>query len=45
VDGRGNVLKDVDDPNVPSLLSIPLLGYRYVFRIEHGPCHISMAGK
>ena len=27
VDGRGNVLKDFDDANVPSLLSIPLLGW------------------
>jgi uncharacterized protein len=29
VDGRGGVLADFDDPNVPSLLSIPLLGFRY----------------
>jgi meiotically up-regulated gene 157 (Mug157) protein len=27
VDGLGGSLKDFDDPNVPSLLSIPLLGY------------------
>lgn len=27
VDGLGNSLSDFDDPNVPSLLSIPLLGY------------------
>ena len=27
VDGLGGVRKDFDDPNVPSLLSIPLLGY------------------
>jgi len=27
VDGMGNSLSDFDDPNVPSLLSIPLLGY------------------
>jgi len=27
VDGIGNVLKDFDDANVPSLLSIPLLGW------------------
>jgi meiotically up-regulated gene 157 (Mug157) protein len=27
VDGLGNALADFDDPNVPSLLSIPLLGY------------------
>ena len=27
VDGQGGVLSDFDDPNVPSLLSIPLLGY------------------
>jgi meiotically up-regulated gene 157 (Mug157) protein len=29
VDGLGQALKDFDDPNVPSLLSIPLLGYRH----------------
>lgn len=29
VDGMGGVLADFDDPNVPSLLSIPLLGYRH----------------
>jgi meiotically up-regulated gene 157 (Mug157) protein len=29
VDGLGRALKDFDDPNVPSLLSIPLLGYRH----------------
>jgi uncharacterized protein len=27
VDGLGKALVDFDDPNVPSLLSIPLLGY------------------
>jgi uncharacterized protein len=27
VDGRGNSLADTDDPNVPSLLAAPLLGY------------------
>lgn len=27
VDGRGNALSDMDDPNVPSLLAAPLLGY------------------
>ena len=27
VDGNGNVLSDFDDANVPSLLSIPLLGW------------------
>lgn len=27
VDGMGGALADFDDPNVPSLLSIPLLGY------------------
>ena len=27
VDGRGNALTDYEDPNVPSLLAIPLLGY------------------
>jgi meiotically up-regulated gene 157 (Mug157) protein len=27
VDGKGNVLSDFDDANVPSLLSIPLLGW------------------
>ncbi len=27
VDGMGNSLLNFDDPNVPSLLSIPLLGY------------------
>ena len=27
VDGLGNALTDYEDPNVPSLLSIPLLGY------------------
>eukprot|EP00123_Amoebidium_parasiticum_P008515 comp18859_c3_seq1/m.20908 comp18859_c3_seq1/g.20908 ORF comp18859_c3_seq1/g.20908 comp18859_c3_seq1/m.20908 type:complete len:593 (-) comp18859_c3_seq1:362-2140(-) len=29
VDGLGNTLYDFDDPNLPSLLSIPLLGYRH----------------
>jgi meiotically up-regulated gene 157 (Mug157) protein len=28
VDGLGNALFDFDDPNLPSLLAIPLLGYR-----------------
>ena len=27
VDGLGNQLVDFDDPNIPSLMSIPLLGY------------------
>lgn len=27
VDGRGSALSDTDDPNVPSLLAAPLLGY------------------
>jgi uncharacterized protein len=27
VDGQGGVLADFDDPNLPSLLAIPLLGY------------------
>eukprot|EP00884_Botryococcus_braunii_P022907 jgi/Botrbrau1/92/Bobra.0022s0082.1 len=29
VDGLGNALVDFDDPNLPSLLSMPLLGYRH----------------
>lgn len=29
MDGFGNSLADFDDPNVPSLLSIPLLGYTH----------------
>ena len=29
VDGLGNSTTDFDDPNIPSLLSIPLLGYRH----------------
>jgi len=29
VDGLGNKLVDFDDPNLPSLLSIPLLGYHH----------------
>ncbi len=29
MDGLGNALTDYEDPNVPSLLSIPLLGYPY----------------
>lgn len=29
VDGLGNTLLDFDDPNIPSLLAIPLLGYSY----------------
>lgn len=29
VDGLGNHLVDFDDPNIPSLLSIPLLGYKH----------------
>lgn len=27
VDGLGHTLTDFDDPNLPSLLAIPLLGY------------------
>jgi meiotically up-regulated gene 157 (Mug157) protein len=27
VDGRGNSLLDFDDPNLPSLLAMPLLGF------------------
>ena len=27
VDGLGNHLTDFDDPNLPSLLALPLLGY------------------
>ncbi|KAL4449424.1 hypothetical protein ABPG77_007068 [Micractinium sp. CCAP 211/92] len=27
VDGKGNSLTDFDDPNIPSLVSIPILGY------------------
>lgn len=27
VDGKGNSLTDFDDPNIPSLVSIPMLGY------------------
>jgi meiotically up-regulated gene 157 (Mug157) protein len=27
VDGRGNALLDFDDPNLPSLLAMPLLGF------------------
>ena len=29
VDGLGQSLHDFDDPNLPSLLAIPLLGYKY----------------
>ena len=29
VDGRGNFLLQYDDANMPSLLGIPLIGYRY----------------
>lgn len=29
VDGLGNALVDFDDPNLPSLLAMPLLGYEY----------------
>jgi len=29
VDGRGGVLADFDDANVPSLLATPLLGFEY----------------
>lgn len=29
VDGLGNHLSDFDDPNIPSLMSVPILGYRY----------------
>ncbi|PSC74838.1 glycosyl hydrolase [Micractinium conductrix] len=28
VDGQGSSLTDFDDPNIPSLVSIPMLGYR-----------------
>jgi meiotically up-regulated gene 157 (Mug157) protein len=29
VDGLGNSLYDFDDPNLPSLLAVPLLNYKY----------------
>jgi uncharacterized protein len=29
VDGLGSAVADFDDPNLPSLLAIPLLGYRH----------------
>jgi hypothetical protein len=29
VDGLGNALTDFDDPNLPSLLAMPLLGFEY----------------
>lgn len=29
VDGLGNALIDFDDPNLPSLLAMPLLGFEY----------------
>lgn len=29
VDGRGGVLSGFDDPNMPSLLGLPLLGYKH----------------
>lgn len=29
VDGLGNSLTDFDDPNIPSLLSVPFLNFRY----------------
>lgn len=32
VDGLGNHLADHDDPNVPSLMSVPILGYRHYDR-------------
>ncbi len=35
VDGLGGVLADFDDPNVPSLLSIPLLGYSHYDRATY----------
>ncbi len=30
VDGLGSSLTDFDDPNLPSLLAAPLLGYPYL---------------
>lgn len=35
VDGLGNVLTAFDDPNLPSLLSMPLLGYPYDVAAYH----------
>jgi meiotically up-regulated gene 157 (Mug157) protein len=29
VDGRGAALTDFDDPNIPSLISVPMLGFPY----------------
>lgn len=37
MDGRGNVLTGFDDPNMPSLLGMPLLGYKhYDPQVCHG---------
>lgn len=37
MDGRGNVLSGFDDPNMPSLLGMPLLGYKhYDPQVCHG---------
>lgn len=36
VDGLGNALVDFDDPNLPSLLAMPLLGYEYDAQVSSG---------
>jgi meiotically up-regulated gene 157 (Mug157) protein len=42
VDGLGNSLVDFDDPNIPSLLAIPELGYDGYDK-EVSPCTCSIS--
>lgn len=43
-DGFGNVLHTFDDPNLPSLLALPLLGYPFDAEVCHWPMLPSMPG-
>jgi hypothetical protein len=45
VDGLGGALKDFDDPNVPLLLSMPLLCYSHYDRRGHLPDHQAQAAE
>eukprot|EP00887_Chlorella_sp_A99_P007759 scaffold20.g7759.t1 len=45
VDGLGNTVTDFDDPNIPSLLSIPLLGYRHYNRAVYAATRARLLSK
>lgn len=41
VDGLGNATTDFDDPNLPSLLAMPLLGFEYDTQVGAGEAALS----